>query len=366
MITYSTLIKALYLPDPEVVRLADGRIRIQDVAARAGVSAATVSLVLSERFHTRVSAGTAQRVRAAAEELGYESADKISELEWLTVVVDATAPQRLLDDALAGVLQEARREAYAVVVVPVGSGARATRAVATTIGRVPRQRVACIALSDAIDGWGLRLPESTLVVTLDDGGPSDHMHRYPRVVPESEPAARKLARVLAQRGHQAVAVASYGPAAAVATWTRSMEGAGLQVSGHVDVAPAGASRAEGELRRLLVEGHENRRTTAVICLDPRVVGVIRAVVEGNGLRVPQDVAVVVEDDGRAHDVDQLLPTSAFPAREMGRVAARLLLDDSSGGRARPRAVVRVPRTVTGDRRIQRAVTGPEDSLDLLR
>lgn len=344
--------------------MADGRIRIQDVAARAGVSSATVSLVLSERFRTRVSAATAQRVREAAEELGYETAEKVRELEWLTVLVDATAPQRLLDDALAGVMEEARREAYAVVVVPVGSEADAARAVAATFGRVPRRRVACLARSEAIDGWDLRLPDSTLVVTLDDGGPGEHRHL--RVVPESEPAARKLAAVLALRGHRAVAVASDGPAVAASTWTRTIEGAGLHVSGHVDVAPAGAAPAEAELRRLLVDGPDDRRTTAVVCLDPRAVGTVRAVVEGCGLRVPADVAVVVEDDGRGHDVDALLPTSAFPAREMGRVAARLLLDDASGDRARPRAVVRVPRTVSGGRRIQRAVTSPEGVAGPLR
>lgn len=343
--------------------MTNGKVRIHDVAARAGVSSATVSLVLSERFRTRVSAGTAERVRAAAAELGYEAAEKASELEWLTVVVDAKAPPRLLDDALVGVLQEARREAYAVVVVPVGSETNAASAVAATFGRVPRQRVACIARSEAIVGWDLRLPESALIVTLDDGGPGDHTHRHPRVVPESEPAARKVSGVLAQRGHQAVALASDGPAAAAATWTRSLEGAGLHVSGHVDVARAEAGRAEAELHRLLVEGPGDRRTTAMVCLDLRAVDVVRKMVEGCGLRVPQDVSVVVEDDGRAHDVDQLLPTSAFPAREMGRVAARLLLDGASGGRAqpRPRAVVRVPRTVSGERRIQRVPTSGEGS-----
>lgn len=349
-----------------MVRVTDGRIRIQDVAARAGVSSATVSLVLSERFRTRVSAATAQRVREAAEELGYEAAEKVRELEWLTVLVDATAPRRLLDDALAGVMEEARREAYAVVVVPVGSEADAARAVAATFGRVPRQRVACLARSEAIDGWDLRLPDSTLVVTLDDGGPGEHRHRHPRVVPESEPAARKLAAVLALRGHRSVAVASDGPAVAASTWTRTIQGAGLHVSGHVDVAPAGAAPAEAELRRLLLDGPDDRRTTAVVCLDPRAVGTVRAVVEGCGLRVPADVAVVVEDDGRGHDVDALLPTSAFPAREMGRVAARLLLDDAPDDRARPRAVVRVPRTVSGGRRIQRAVTSPGGVADPLR
>jgi len=76
-----------------VVRVTDGRIRIQDVAARAGVSSATVSLVLSERFRTRVSAATAQRVREAAEELGYEAAyvTHINGRESLTVVAHYAA-----------------------------------------------------------------------------------------------------------------------------------------------------------------------------------------------------------------------------------------------------------------------------------
>lgn len=348
-----------------VVRVADGRIRIQDVAARAGVSSATVSMVLSERFRTRVSAGTAERVRAAAEELGYEAAEKVSELEWLTVVVDAKAPQRLMDDALAGVLQEAWLAAHAVVVVPAGVDGDAATAVAATFARVPRQRVACIARSAAIDDWNLRLPESTLVVTLDDGGPGDQVHRYPRVVPESEPAARTLAGGLARRGHRDVAVVSDGPAVAAATWTRSMERAGLNLSGHVDVGPTAASSAEAELRRLLLDGPGGRRTTALVCLEPRAVDVVRNVVEGWGLRVPQDLSVVVQDDGLSH-VDHQLPTSVFPAREMGRVAARLLLGEDSSRRARHRAVVRVPRTVFGERRIQRAVSAPEPVQNPLR
>lgn len=338
--------------------MTGSRIRIQDVAARAGVSTATVSLVLSERFRTRVSAGTAERVRAAAAELGYQVAERVCELEWLTVVVDAKAPQRLLDDALTGVLQGAWQKGRAVAVVPVGVDGDASTAVAATFARVPRERVACIARSEAIDDWNLRLPSSTLVVTLDDGGPGDRIHRFPRVVPASEPAARKVAGVLAQRGHHEVAVVSDGPAVAAATWTRSMESAGLRVAGHVDVAPAEAGRAETELRRLLVEGPGDRRTTAVVCLNPRAVDVVRGVVEACGLRVPQDVSVVVQDDGHAH-VDHLLPTSTFPAREMGRAAARVLLDEGSGGRARPRVVVRVPRTVSGERRIQRAATSVE-------
>jgi LacI family transcriptional regulator len=47
------------------------RVTIKDVAARAGVSVATVSKVLNERYG--VAAATAERVRGVIEELGYEA-----------------------------------------------------------------------------------------------------------------------------------------------------------------------------------------------------------------------------------------------------------------------------------------------------
>src|SRR6059058_821342 len=47
------------------------RVTIRDVAARAGVSVATVSKVINERYG--VSAATLARVRAVIEELGYEA-----------------------------------------------------------------------------------------------------------------------------------------------------------------------------------------------------------------------------------------------------------------------------------------------------
>ncbi|MFI6347482.1 LacI family DNA-binding transcriptional regulator [Streptomyces sp. NPDC050560] len=51
--------------------MTTNRVTIRDVAARAGVSVATVSKVLNERHG--VAAGTLERVRAVIEELGYES-----------------------------------------------------------------------------------------------------------------------------------------------------------------------------------------------------------------------------------------------------------------------------------------------------
>jgi LacI family transcriptional regulator len=46
------------------------RVRISDVAAAAGVSTATVSLVLNRR-DARIPVATQERVRRAAEQIGY-------------------------------------------------------------------------------------------------------------------------------------------------------------------------------------------------------------------------------------------------------------------------------------------------------
>lgn len=56
----------------ETFQAMSSRITIEDVAAKAQVSKVTVSYVLNDRAeHARISAATAERVRKAAEELGY-------------------------------------------------------------------------------------------------------------------------------------------------------------------------------------------------------------------------------------------------------------------------------------------------------
>ena len=50
---------------------ASSRVTIRDVAARAGVSVATVSKVINRRYG--VAAGTSARVQAVIDDLGYEA-----------------------------------------------------------------------------------------------------------------------------------------------------------------------------------------------------------------------------------------------------------------------------------------------------
>ncbi len=86
-------------------KAAAGKVTVRDVAARAGVSGCTVSLVLSG--HPRVSEATRRRVLAAAAALGYQRSDAVS---------------------------------------------RALRAVRTR-GRVPyRDTIACVSASERLDG----------------------------------------------------------------------------------------------------------------------------------------------------------------------------------------------------------------------
>ncbi len=92
-----------------------------DVAHRAGVSQATVSLVLSGKAAGRVSASTEATVRAVAEELGYRPNLAARALRTGTaraiglVVPDVTHP--FMGRVLRGTQTAARREGYAVVLV---------------------------------------------------------------------------------------------------------------------------------------------------------------------------------------------------------------------------------------------------------
>src|SRR4051812_39969499 len=92
-----------------------------DVARHAGVSQATVSLVLSGKAAGRVSATTEATVRQAAEELGYRPNLAARALRTGTaravglVVPDITHP--FLGRVMRGTQTAARREGYAVVLV---------------------------------------------------------------------------------------------------------------------------------------------------------------------------------------------------------------------------------------------------------
>lgn len=135
-----------------------------------------------------------------------------------------------------------------------------------------------------------------------------------------------------ERGHTRIACIA-GPSDVTPSWERvqgyrdALESAGLAYEeslirrGNFQ-APSGYSA----MKELLTMSAEQLPTCVFACNDLMAIGAIRAISEV-GLRVPEDVAVVGYDNiSLSSFTNPPLTTVAQPHREMGRLAAELLLD----------------------------------------
>lgn len=95
-------------------------------------------------------------------------------------------------------------------------------------------------------------------------------------------------------------------------------------------SPAGGYDA---VHRLLQEGKD---FTAILCAnDMLAVGALKALKE-HRLRVPKDVSLIgINDMETSRYLDPMLTTVAIPMREMGKHAAKMLIDRINGGHKEP-------------------------------
>lgn len=163
----------------------------------------------------------------------------------------------------------------------------------------------------------------------------DAQNTHPAVGFDNRSAMAALARVVIGQGHRSIAC--------ITAATNSNDRARDRVAGIRDaMAEAqldpgtlqvvetayGIETGETAFRRVMAETPE---TTAVMCAnDVLAIGALRAAQE-MGLNVPGDVSVTGFDDIElAHMAQPALTTVHVPHREMGRRAARLLIQMLSG------------------------------------
>jgi LacI family transcriptional regulator len=326
------------------------RITTHDVAARAGVSQATVSLVLSGNPRARVSAETRARVQRVASELGYRpnllARGLVQRRSFAIGVVVPDLGNPFYTDVVAGVERVAVDEGYAVLLcdareIPAASHVEALRA-----------RLVDGLIIDAVGAASLA--EETLrdlnVVLVDE--PSE---RWPGVASDALLAGQLAGRHLLELGHRRLAFA--GPATDVFAF-RMRERGFVQV-----LREAGVELPSEALRRVpptLAGGQAAIRTllalrprpTALFCANDLIaLGALKGCLSA-GVRVPDEFSLVGCDDiEMSRVVTPELSTVSIPARELGARAARLLLrriQGADGGRAaRPLPVHLAARGTTG-------------------
>ncbi len=187
------------------------RVTMADVARLAGVSRTAVSLILNDRVGTRLSPDAVERVRRAAEELGYRpnlTARALSTRRSHAIgfVSDRTATERYASALIHGALVEARARGYVLFI-------------AETEGEPDAERQAFDALVDRqVDGlifatsWSRKLelpepPAHTRLVLLN--AVSDHVPTA--VLPDEERGAREVVDLLLAACHRDDIVVSHLP-----------------------------------------------------------------------------------------------------------------------------------------------------------
>ncbi|WP_432053077.1 LacI family DNA-binding transcriptional regulator [Streptomyces xiamenensis] len=323
----------------------------RDVAERAGVSQATVSLVLRERWQGRVSPARAQTVREAARALGYRPnlaarSLRLGRTRTALVVVPALSSE-FFAKVYAGAARVAAEHGFGVVLYPspegIGPAPDPFAHSSATLDGVLAASMAAPALR-ALSGGGLPL-------VMLDSEPQDP-GAAATVNPDIADGMRRTAAHVLDLGHRRLAHL----AADVDSWTfreradaLARETARVPGAAIVRTEPAPLS-VRGGLAAAERALTADPRPTVLVCDDDVLaVGALKAA-RRLGLRVPGDVSVTGFDDTElATAVEPELTTVRLPATAMGEEGMRALLAALRGETA-PGAVLPVtliPRASTG-------------------
>lgn len=320
------------------------RVRIADVAREAGVSPATVSRVMNDRFGG--DPAIAERVRTTAARLDYvPSALARSLALGQTDVISFLVPDLqnpAFQEILAGLSRAAAADGFRVLVADTAEQAAEEPLLAAEVRR----------RTDAVVLCAPRMPESELRRVAERSAPVVMLNRsapglaVPSLKIDYEAGVLELAEHLHALGHRRIAfIEGLERSAANAQRQRALE---RFASAHPEVEitriAGGTSTEAGEQAapEIVATG-----ATGVIAFNDLVaIGVIGALRE-RGVDVPGEVSVTGFDDiPLARHVLPALTTTSVPYRDLGALAWARMLPLLRGGdvghdmQLQPRIVVR--------------------------
>nr|WP_245996355.1 LacI family DNA-binding transcriptional regulator [Streptomyces armeniacus] len=296
----------------------------RDVARRAGVSQATVSLVLRDKWHGRVSPGTADAVRAAARDLGYRPNLAARSLRLGRTRTALLVVPALTNEYFARVHTGAARVAaehdFGMVLYP------SPELAAPAPDPFDSARAALdgvIASSMAVEALAALRSGGLPLVMLD----SDPEGSEATVNLDIADGMRRIVEHLVGLGHRRIAHVT----AAVDSWTFHARARAL--SDALSGTPAALVHTEradltvtGGLHAASRALSVTPRATALVCDDDVLAAGACKAVRRLGLRVPGDVSVTGFDDlSLATAVEPELTTVRLPAEEIGATGMRALL-----------------------------------------
>jgi LacI family transcriptional regulator len=303
----------------------------KDVARRAGVSVATVSMVLAGRQKGRVTDAVSARVRAAADELGYvpnliARSLKTRRTKTIGLLSDEVASTPFAGAMLAGAQREAWRSGYLLISVDM-AGDQALEAAA--IQALTQRNVDALIYASMYDRV-IALPSELdqVPVVLLDARPEAGTDGVDWVVPDEAGGAAAAVQELIDLGHVRIGFCNQAddvPARRerLAGYLAAHTSSGLPVDDSL-IVDAQQNEAVGGYDAALQLLRREDRPTAIFCFSDRIaMGVYRAAAE-LGISIPGDLSVVGFDNLEliAAAVFPPLTTVQLPHEAMGVWAAR--------------------------------------------
>lgn len=321
------------------MRARPGTVTIYDVAARAGVSISTVSLVVNAPH--RVTPATRERVVAAAMALGYRmTAGRRIGATRIAVAAPFTAYPSYLR-RLAGMLARARTAAVDVIPYDLDSAASAPSPLLEALP-VRTDVTGLVLMGVPLGGAARRASRAARI-------PVVHVDVVPRgrtpldgpvVLVDDRSGGAQIGAHLAERGHRRFGFVHDAQRSPMYVSAGMLRAEGLAAYGEVIGAPVGTAQdVAGAVRRAVAQG-----CTAIVAGHDQLAAAVLAVTRADPAL--SALAVVGYDDGDlATALD--LTTVRQPLEETGRTGLELLLGIVSSGegstevvRLRPELVVR--------------------------
>ncbi|PXY21392.1 LacI family DNA-binding transcriptional regulator [Prauserella muralis] len=309
---------------------------MEDVAVRAGVSRALVSLVFKDS--PKVSEQRRAAVLAAAEELGYQPH------------VMARALASRTSTVLGVLVSDLRNAFFAEVIEGLDSAAREAgfELVLNTGSRSPSREKAALHSLLSFHPAGVVLLSPVLpAATIEQAARkcptvlvsrSSRLSTVDTVNDDGVAGARLAVEHLVALGHRRIAHLDGGSATTAAArrrgYRQAMQAHGLTplvvASEHTDTA------GEKSVHQLLGSTRREQWPTALVAgNDFNAFGAMSAL-EEEGLRIPEDISVVGYDNTSLAALKRVsLTTVDQPRMEMGRLAVEALLERVRGERSAP-------------------------------
>jgi LacI family transcriptional regulator len=317
------------------------RVTLQDVADRAGVSLTTASRVLSDGPR-QVGQPLADRVHRAVADLGYTAnlqarAVATGQSTMVGVVVHDIADPYFSSIA-AGLIEVADAQRLLVCISSTPAAEAAERAYVALM-RAQRARAVILIGSRTDDAQARAALKEEVTAFARSGGRAvcvgQDLLGVDTVRPENVAGAHALAQAMVALGHRRLAVLA-GPRglltarerldgfrAGLAAWSVPLE--------DTQVIHGPFSRDGGyEAMSAVLAAGEPRPDCVFAVTDVMAMGAL-ARLRAGGLRVPADIALAGFDDILTlRDVYPPLTTVRLPLKQIGEMAANLILSEAAG------------------------------------